>query len=586
MQVCLGQINTTPGDFDGNFSRIKRGIDTASASNCDAIIFPELTIPGYLSQDLIYNPRYIDRNLEILDEIRDYTQSIPGLHVVVGYIGRNEGTGKPFFNMAAVILNGKIIKKYKKCLLPFYDVFDELRYFEPGTELAVLEIAGQKVGITICEDLWNDKGSDDYNYDRNPMSLYRDENVDVIFSLNSSPYAQGKCWQRLCVIAPGTKPGICVVYVNQCGGQDELVFDGQSFVVRDGDLFYLSTRIFSDSFDIVDLDKQAKLVSNAGDPASREMIESRSVQLYDLLVLCLKDYTRKSGFEQLVLASSGGVDSAVVCKIACDALGPKNVHAIRMPSIYSSNHSRDDAIELHENLGCWDYEVPIEHQPLIDMLNERYNCHKGEDNLVVQKMLANSYSSVADENMQARLRDIFVMHFSNAFGAMPLSTGNKTESACGYYTHFDMNFSFAPIKDLYKYQVVEIARNHHEIPQNSWQKPPTAELASGQSDEASLLPYAILDPIARAYVEDYISTYPEFSEWISTQVDSGTRISGDIERLLEWNLADNAKEDFARIVNLIGRMEYKRRQTCPGTKVSKVAFGIGRRIPIVEKWQS
>jgi NAD+ synthase (glutamine-hydrolysing) len=266
-------------------------------------------------------------------------------------------------------------------------------------------------------------------------------------------------------------------------------------------------------------------------------------------------------------------------------MGSKNVHAIRMPSIYSSDHSRDDAIELHENLGCWDYEVPVEHQPLIDMLNEHYQVHPGEDNLVIQKMLSNSYSSVADENIQARLRDIYLMHFSNAFGAMPLSTGNKTEAACGYYTHFDMNFSFAPIKDLYKYQVVEIARNHSEIPQNIWKKPPSAELASDQSDEASLLPYSILDPIARAYVEDYISTYAGFSEWIAIQVESKTRVSGDMKQLLEWDGSKQAEEDFLRIINLIGRMEYKRRQTCPGTKVSKVAFGIGRRIPIVEKWR-
>ncbi len=586
MRVCLGQINTTPGDFDGNLSRIKTGIDTARKSGCDAIIFPELTIPGYLSQDLIYNSKYVDRNLEVLDDICDYTKNCPGLHVVVGFIGRNEAIGKPFFNMAAVILQGTIVRSYKKCLLPFYDVFDELRYFEPGTDLAVLEIAGQSVGITICEDLWNDKGSDGYNYDSNPMSSYRKANVDVIFSLNSSPYAQGKCWQRLNVIAPGTKPGISVVYVNQCGGQDELVFDGQSFVVRQGDLLHISSEVFSDSFDIVDLDKQAKLVSDAGDPANRDLIESKSVELYDLLVLCLRDYTRKSGFEQLVLASSGGVDSAVVCRIACDAMGSKNVHAIRMPSIYSSDHSRDDAIELHENLRCWDYEVPVEHQPLIDMLNEHYQVHPDEDNLVIQKMLSNSYSSVADENIQARLRDIYLMHFSNAFGAMPLSTGNKTEAACGYYTHFDMNFSFAPIKDLYKYQVVEIARDHSEIPQNIWEKPPSAELASDQSDEASLLPYSILDPIARAYVEDYISTYPGFSEWIAIQVESNSRVSGDMEQLLRWDRSKNAEEDFSRIINLIGRMEYKRRQTCPGTKVSKVAFGIGRRIPIVEKWRS
>ncbi|MCZ6503549.1 MAG: NAD(+) synthase [Gammaproteobacteria bacterium] len=583
MRVCIGQINTTPGDFNGNLERIKKGIDVAGAAQCDAIVFPELTIPGYLSQDLIYDPKFIDRNLEALQEVCAYSISCPQLNVVIGCIARNEANGKPFFNMAAVIVNGQVISRYKKHLLPFYDVFDELRYFEPGKDLTVVKIAGKKVGIAICEDLWNDKGSDDYNYVGNPMDLYRKQGVDVIFCLNSSPFVHGKCWRRLKVIAPGS-PGISIVYVNQCGGQDELVFDGQSFVVRDGDLLHLSQEVESDTFDIVDLEDAEVLVADVYRDGNQEVIQSRSVKLYDLLVLCLRDYVQKSGFSQLVLASSGGVDSAVVCKIACDAVGAVNVHAIRMPSIYSSSHSRDDALQLHKNLGCWDYEVPIEHQPVVEMLNRHFDKHKDEDNLVYQQLSSNNYGSVADENMQARLRDIYVMHFSNAYGAMPLSTGNKTESACGYYTHFDMNFSFAPIKDLYKFQVMDIARQHGEIPENICQKPPSAELAEGQSDEASLLPYAVLDAIVHAYVEDYVSTYSGFKEWMQQQLSLANKISGDHDHLSAWAEGNNAEQEFQRILSLIGKMEYKRRQTCPGTKVSKVAFGIGRRIPIVEKW--
>ena len=584
MRVCIGQINTTPGDFDGNLERIKKGIDIADAGQCDAVVFPELTIPGYLSQDLLYDSVFIDRNLEALQEICDYSINCPRLNIVVGCIGRNEAAGKPFFNMAAVIVDGQIVSRYKKQLLPFYDVFDELRYFEPGRELTVVEIAGKKVGITICEDLWNDKGSDDYNYSGNPMDLYRKLDVGVIFSLNSSPFVHGKCWRRIEVIAPGSEPGLTIVYVNQVGGQDELVFDGQSFVVRDGDLLYLSSEVATDSFDIVDLEDTEVLLADVHRRENREAILSRSIGLYDLLVLCLRDYVQKSGFNQLVLASSGGVDSAVVCKIACDAIGAENVHAIRMPSIYSSAHSRDDALQLHKNLGCWDYEVPIEHQSVVDMLNHHFDGHDDDNNLVRRQLSSNNYGSVADENMQARLRDIYVMHFSNAFGAMPLSTGNKTESACGYYTHFDMNFSFAPIKDLYKFQVVDIAKQHSEIPENIWKKPPSAELAENQSDEASLLPYAVLDAIVHAYVEDYVSTFPGFGEWLRQQLSSGNSISGDHEYLLTWAQGNSAEQEFQRIRSLIGKMEYKRRQTCPGTKVSKVAFGIGRRIPIVEKW--
>ena len=581
MRVCIGQINTTPGDFEGNLKRIMNGIDAAHRSQCDAVVFPELAIPGYLSQDLIYDPSFIDRNLEALQLVCDYSRKYPQLFVVIGYIERNEAIGKPYFNMAGVIVSGKITHRYKKHLLPFYDVFDELRYFEPGDELCVVEIAGEKVGIAICEDLWNDKGSDDYNYAGNPVQLYRREGVDVIFSLNSSPFVHDKCWQRLKVIAPGSA-GISVVYVNQCGGQDELVFDGQSFVVSNGNLLHLSEEMASDSFEVVDLEDGEILISDVGN--NEEQVQSRSIKFYDLLVLCLRDYVRKSGFSQLVLASSGGVDSAVVCQIACDAVGPENVHAIRMPSIYSSSHARDDALQLHKNLGCWDYEVPIEHQSLVEMLNSHFDDHTDENNLVRQQFSSNNYGTVADENIQARLRDLYVMHFSNAYGAMPLSTGNKTESACGYYTHFDMNFSFAPIKDLYKFQVMDIAKQHLGIPENIWKKAPSAELAEGQSDEASLMPYAVLDAIVHAYVEDYVSTYSGFKAWLQMKLTSEIRVSSNHNRLMAWSQRSSAKGDFQRIVSLIGKMEYKRRQTCPGTKVTKVAFGIGRRIPIVEKW--
>ena len=577
MKICLGQINTTPGDFSGNLKATINGIDQASQNACDVILFPELSIPGYLSQDLVYHSRYIDRNLAVLEEIVTYSASChPDLHIVVGYLDRNPGVGKPFLNMAAVVRHGEIVGRYAKRLLPFYDVFDELRDFESGTELLTLEIKGQKVGVTICEDLWNDKGSDDYSYTDNPFEQYRRLGTEVVLSLNSSPYVQGKPWRRLEVISPGTIDGPTVVYVNQYGGQDELVFDGQSFVLKQGELLHLASDIHQDSFEIVDLQTAVPVMP------SREEFLDNTASLYDLLVLCLRDYVKKTGFESLVLASSGGVDSAVVCQMACDAVGPENVHAIRLPSIFSSDHSRDDALELHKNLGCWDYEIGIEHESVVSALNAGFAENKGCDNLVVKK-LENGYASVADENMQARLRDLYVMHFSNAFGAMPLSTGNKTESACGYYTHFDMNFSFAPIKDLYKFQVVDIARAHAAIPENIWRKAPSAELAEGQTDEASLLPYSVLDPIVAAYVEDYVSTFAEFATWVESH---GSNFSMNPQHLTAWlELADSVAA-FNRVIALIGRMEFKRRQTCPGTKVSRVAFGIGRRIPIVEKWST
>ena len=575
MKVCLAQINTTPGDFSGNLEKVKLGIEVASKARADLIVFPELTLPGYLSQDLLYNPDFIERNLHALQEVVEMSADCnPNLHIVIGYIGKNKGFGKPFTNLAGVINRGTLTHTYQKQLLPFYDVFDELRYFEPGNELTMFDIGSVKVGLAICEDLWNDKGSDDYRYADNPLEKYRAAGVDVLVSINSSPFVHGKCQQRLDHIAPGTIDGPAVVYVNQCGGQDELVFDGQSFVAKKGAVHYLSSNIFNDSYDVVEIFNET--------PSTPVEVKTETVSLANLLVLGLRDYVQKSGFRQIVLASSGGVDSAVVCKLACDAVGSENVHAIRMPSIFSSPHSRDDAKLLHENLGCWDYEVPIEHESLVQSLNKHFSVHHDIANIVGRKVSAGGYSAVADENIQARLRDVYLMHFSNAYGAMPLSTGNKTESGCGYYTHFDMNFSYAPIKDLYKFEVVDLASGDARIPDNIWRKPPSAELAVGQTDEESLLPYALLDPIVMSYVEDYVTSFERFRAWVATP--SRQKITGNIQTLMDWLDKEGAVKDYERIVSLIGRMEYKRRQTCPGTKVSKVAFGIGRRIPIVEKW--
>ena len=254
MRVCLGQINTTPGDFSGNVARIKQGIVAAVDQQCDAIIFPELSIPGYLSQDLIYSGGYVDGNLQALQEIVSFTGRVdaPELHVLVGYIEPNPGPGKPYFNAAAVVREGKVLTTYHKMLLPFYDVFDELRYFQAGDKPVTFEIGDQTVGIAICEDLWNDKGQDDYSYNNNPLAVYRQKGVDLIFALNSSPYIQNKCQQRLDALVSASQE-MTIVYVNQWGGQDELVFDGQSFVMANGELLFLSQQLRRDEFAVVQL---------------------------------------------------------------------------------------------------------------------------------------------------------------------------------------------------------------------------------------------------------------------------------------------------------------------------------------------
>ena len=611
MRVSIAQINTTPGDFIGNQARIIRGIKQADASASDLVVFPELSIPGYLSQDLMYHADFIERNLQVLQELQAVSADChEGLHIVLGYIDANPHPGKPFRNMAAVLHGGEVLCTYQKQRLPFYDVFDELRYFEPGTASTTFELAGKKAGLAICEDLWNDKSSDGYPYSghpqsqdkKSPLAQYKAAAVEVLISLNSSPFVHGKCLQRLSSLAAATDDDLTLIYVNQCGAQDELVFDGQSFVICGNRLVYLSETIFEDSCDLVELAlaDHAVLAPQSGatthphapwlmqEQTLNPQLVDRQIPLVDLLVLGLKDYATKSGFSDLVLASSGGVDSAVVCKLACDALGARHVHAVRMPSIYTSEESTADAQQLHANLGCWDYEVPVAHESLVQLLGESYlygrEGHQEPDNLVTQRMAQGGYHQVADENIQARLRDLYLMYFSNAYGAMPLSTGNKTESGCGYFTHFDMNFSYAPIKDLYKFQVVDIATADARVPANIWRKPPSAELHQGQTDEQSLLPYAILDPIVMAYVEYYVTQFAGLGTWVEEMRRTQQKISGDAQQLSRWLASSRAPSDYQRIVSLIGKMEYKRRQTCPGTKVSQVAFGTGRRLPLVERW--
>ena len=575
MRVCLGQINTTPGDFEGNLGAMLKGMRAAVDGGSTLIAFPELSIPGYLSQDLLYQPRYIERNLHTLKQLCAETENeaFRDLYVVAGYIEPNAGAGKPFLNAAAIVRNGEVVANYRKQLLPFYDVFDEARYFEPGEDLAVLDIEDRKVGFTICEDLWNDKGEDYYAADRNPYARYRKAGVDMLVSINSSPFVQGKPEDRLRRLV-GDDEQLTLVYVNQWGGQDELVFDGQSFVADRGQLRYCSSQVERDEYAIVDLG------STSESPPAAD-VKARSPRLDQLIVMSLRDYARKSGFSDAVVASSGGVDSALTTALACEALGPNHVHAIRMPSVYSSDHSKSDAMALHQALGCWDYEVEIEHLRLVESLNHSFDRYEAADHLVTAVHREGRYNAIADQNVQARLRDVYLMHFSNAYGALPLATGNKTESACGYFTHFDMNLSFAPIIDLYKRQVFELAVAQTAIPRNIVTKRPSAELAPDQFDEDNLLPYAVLDPMVQGYVEEFISDFDAFKGWVQS---AGETISIDVGELNEWLSSATAKTDYERIITLIGRMEFKRRQTCPGPKLSKVAFGIGRRVPIVKAY--
>lgn len=567
MKIMTAQINTTPGDFSGNFERIKKGIDLAEQAKVDLLVFPELTIPGYLCQDLIYSQKFVDQNLRFLKQVVECTKSA---HVVVGYIDRNHsGGGKPYHNMAAVIHNGLIVATYKKQLLPFYDVFDEGRYFQPGTERTIVSIAGRKWGLLICEDCWNDKGQDDYNYRTNPISKYQKIGIENFICINSSPFVKHKPARRVLMLSEVAQKG-AFIYVNQIGGQDELVFDGHSCIYDEGRLIGIDCEMFEDSYNVHALNERKLVVHDW----------NHDQLLENVLVLGMRDYARKSGFKEMVLGSSGGIDSALAAALAVKAVGKDNVHAIRMPSIYSSEGSKTDALKLHENLGLKDYILDVDHLPLIHKMNQSFGEHS-------------RYNRVAEENAQARIRDVYIMHFSNAFGPLPIGTGNKTESACGYYTHFDMNMGYAPLKDLYKHDIYALAKKMAEIPSEIVNKSPSAELAPGQTDEGSLLPYSILDKIVEAYIEEYISDFEEFQKWLLYAPGRNdlplenipTRMLGPtlIEKYYaEFESSYVNRANYNRIIRMIDVNEFKRRQTCMGIKVSKVAFGIGRRVPVVK----
>lgn len=579
MKITMAQINTTPNDFEGNFNKIRNGIASGIREKSDIVIFPELTIPGYLVKDLVYTSGFIERNLEYLTSVAMLTT--PHDHnfapmVIVGYIDRNTtGVGKPFRNMAAVIKDGNIIATYQKHLLPFYDVFDEGRYFEPGKDICVFTVNGIRCGIVICEDAWNDKGQDDYCYDDNPVNQYRKVGINFLFSLNSSPYARNKPAYRMEMLKRLTSEWngqpINLVYVNQIGGQDELVFDGHSMVVSNGNVVEyvangLDPAMCKENFVTVNVPP-----TGLAGPYVDYRFEDDHLKM---TLLGLYDYITKSGFKQIVLGSSGGVDSALVATLATIAIGKSNVNCIMMPSCYSSEGSVKDAKELHKRLGCNEFLVPIEHLGLTNHINTCFGFIKEDMNPTDEtspkfKQIVD-YNKVADENIQARMRGQIVMHYSNAMGALALTTGNKTELATGYCTLYgDMNGGFNPIGDLYKLDVFAMCRQINKlcgnlIPDEIINKAPSAELKPGQTDEASLLPYPILDNIVKLYIESYVTDYAQYARLTNEERRAG-------------------EKDYARITRLIYLSEFKRRQAAPTIKLSKVAFGTGRRLPIVKK---
>ena len=543
MKIALAQINTKIADFEGIVRKVASFAERARKKGADLIAFPELTTTGYPPRDLVERADFVENNLKALEQIARLSQ---GIGIVVGFVGRtgrSQSGVKPLLNAAALCQGGKIVARYAKNLLPTYDVFDETRYFEPGTETGVWEIFGKKVGLSICEDCWNDKFFwEKPLYHRDPIEEQVSQGADFLINLSASPFTAAKDrLRREMLQATARRHQKLVFLVNLVGGNDELVFDGRSLAINQSGEIVAEGKAFAEDLVVVDLDEMKK-----GSLEPIDDIES----VYEALVLGVRDYVRKCGFKKVVLGLSGGIDSTLVAVIAADALGPANVLGVGMPSPFSSKGSLQDARTLARNLGIRfrSYSIGPLYTGYRDLLGGRKKV-----------------PDLADENIQARIRGNILMALSNRYGPLVLSTGNKSELAVGYCTLYgDMSGGLSVISDLPKTMVYEVARWIQQkkrkplIPEAVFTKPPSAELRPNQTDQDSLPLYEILDPILKATIEDHRSE----EEIVENGFDA--KVVSDVIRRGKQN-------------------EYKRRQAAPGIKITSKAFGIGRRYPIARE---
>jgi NAD+ synthase/NAD+ synthase (glutamine-hydrolysing) len=547
MRIALAQINTTVGDLPGNAQRVLQVSRRAAQGGADLAVFPELTLNGYPPRDLVEKPTFLDRTEHTLQRLANETKGLP-CAVVCGYVGRSDAaSGKRAVNNAAVLRGGEIIFRQTKMLLPTYDVFDEARYFMPGQRQTPWNLDGRTIALTICEDAWNDKQYWERRlYQRDPVEELISAGGDVLVSINASPYHMDKRRLRREIFAStAQRYNVPVVYVNQVGGNDSLVFDGSSFAMDARGNVIASAKSFDEDLVFCEID------AGAGD--RNDSLAEECEAVYEALVLGTRDYIRKCGFRRVLLGLSGGIDSSLTAVIAVDAVGRENVFGISMPGPYSSDHSLSDARAMAETLGIGYDVVPI--TPAYDSFLS-----------VLDPVFAGAPRDVTEENIQARIRGVILMALSNKWGAMVLTTGNKSELAVGYCTLYgDMCGGLAVISDVPKTLVYELSRvaNHRHpgaIPQNVFVKPPSAELRPDQKDTDSLPDYDTLDRVLRAYVEEFRS--PQ-------------------------HISDSLKlpqELVSGIINKVDRNEYKRQQAAPGLKVTTKAFGIGRRFPIAQKY--
>lgn len=546
MKIGLAQINTTVGDLAGNQKLILDSYQSLVAQGAELVVFPELAVCGYPPRDLLFKRRFVPDQLESLQQIAAQTGSIPAL---VGFVDPNPSkAGRDFYNAAAFCFDGKIQQTARKSLLPTYDVFDEDRYFEPADLPLVFQWNDRKVGVTICEDIWGNTDVSRERYPHAPVEYLKEQNLDLHLNLSASPWHWGgKGEQREGLVSAASRACACpTVYVNAVGGNDELVFDGRSMVSNAQGKIIAGLNAFAHDQAVVDLDATSESIA----PSFRQTLMDNIEQA---LVLGLRDYVHKSGFKKALIGLSGGIDSAVVAAIAAQALGPENVTGVSLPSAISSDHSKSDARDLAQNLGIGFHTVAI-----ADIVSA------AEDTL--SPLTVGYGRDVTEENIQARARGLLLMALSNKLGALLLTTGNKSELAVGYCTLYgDMCGGLAVISDLPKTRVFELARYMNRekptIPLNTIEKPPSAELRPDQKDEDSLPPYDILDGILEGYVEKGLST----------------------RDLVEQGYDAETVKDMVRKVDL---NEYKRKQAAPGLKLTPLAFGVGRRIPIVQRYVS
>ena len=548
MKIGIAQINTTVGDLAGNQQLILQAYRQLVEQGAELVVFPELTICGYPPRDLLFKSRFVADVAERLNAIAAQIGSVPAL---IGYVEARpaEANGRPFYNSAAWCQAGAIQATARKSLLPNYDVFDEERYFEPATDATIHVWQGKRIGITICEDIWTSASvPTSRRYARNPLASLAARGVDLLLNLSASPWHEGKNEAREPLVQEAAVQCNCpAVYCNAVGGNDELIFDGGSMVADPQRGVIAGLAAFRAENRIVDLDQPS--ASNL----SAHFNPTGNAATHDALVLGLRDYAHKSGFKKAIIGLSGGIDSALVAALAAEAFGPENVIGVALPSAISSQHSRDDAAALARNLKIAYHEIGIA---------DTVSAAQG----ALAPMFSGLSADVTEENMQARARGLLLMALSNKFGALLLTTGNKSEIAVGYCTLYgDMCGGLAVISDLPKMKVYALARHMNlegeRIPLNTINKAPSAELRPDQKDEDSLPPYPVLDGILRLYVEEGRST----AEIIACGYDPD--VVRDIVRKVDLN-------------------EYKRKQAAPGLKTTPLAFGIGRRIPIVQKYVS